>query len=120
MKKVLIVDDSSYMRMFLRKIIEKDGLCITLEASTKEEAIEMFKNEKPDVVTVDLNMSEFRMDGVSVLNEIMEINPEAAVIIISAVGYEHVKDECMALGAKGYLKKPFDAKELLNIFEECK
>lgn len=120
MKKVLIVDDSSYMRMFVRKIIEKDGLCITFEASTKEEAIEIFKNEKPNVVTVDLNMSEFRMDGVAVLAEIMEINPEAVVIIISAVGYEHVKDECMALGAKGYLRKPFDAKDLLHALEECK
>lgn len=119
MKKILIVDDSSYMRMFVRKIIEKDGLCITFEASTKEEAVEIFKNEKPDIVTVDLNMSEFRMDGVSVLTEVMEIKPETSVIVISAVGYEHVKDECLALGAKGYIRKPFDAKELLKVLEEC-
>lgn len=119
MKKILIVDDSSYMRMFVRKIIEKDGLCITFEASTKEEAVEIFKNEEPDIVTVDLNMSEFRMDGVSVLTEVIKIKPETSVIVISAVGYEHVKDECLALGAKGYIKKPFDAKELLKVLEEC-
>lgn len=117
MKKVLIVDNSSYMRMFVRKIIEKGGLCITLEASSKDEAVEKFKTEKPDVVILDLNMSEYRMDGIHVLTDIMKINPEAFVIIISAVGYEHVKDECMELGAKGYIRKPFDAKTLLNILE---
>lgn len=120
MKKVLIVDDSSYMRMFVKKIIEKSGLYVTLEASTKADAIGIFKNENPDIVTIDLNMSELRMDGVSVLNEILEINPDVVAIIISAVGYEHVKDECMELGANNYLKKPFCAKELLDILEGYK
>jgi two-component system chemotaxis response regulator CheY len=120
MKKVLIVDDSSYMRMFVKKIIEKGGLYIMYEASTKDEAIEVFKNEKPDIVTLDLNMSEFNRDGINVLTEIMNINPEAFVIIISAVGYEDVKDKCIALGAKSYIKKPFDTKTLLQVLEEYK
>ena len=51
-------------------------------------------------------MSEFNRDGIDVLTEIMNINPEAFVIIISAVGYEDVKDKCIALGAKSYIKKP--------------
>ena len=120
MKKVLIVDDSSYMRMFVKKIIEKGGLYIMYEASTKDEAIEVFKNEKPDIVTLDLNMSEFNRDGINVLTEIMNINPEAFVIIISAVGYEDVKDKCIALGAKSYIRKPFDTKTLLEALEEYK
>ena len=120
MKKVLIIDDSSYMRMFIKKIIEKGGLYIMYEASTKDEAIEVFKNEKPDIVTLDLNMSEFNRDGINVLTEIMNINPEAFVIIISAVGYEDVKDKCIELGAKSYIKKPFDTKTLLQVLEEYK
>lgn len=118
MKKVLIVDDSSYMRMFVKKIIAKGGSYIMFEASTKDDAIEVFKSENPDIVILDLNMSEVRNDGIDVLTEIMNINPEVAVIIISAVGYEDVRDECLALGAKSYLKKPFDTEVLLKALEE--
>lgn len=120
MKKVLIVDDSSYMRKFVRKIIEKGGSYVMLEASTKENAIEVFKTSNPDIVILDLNMSEHRKDGISVLTEIININPEAVVIIISAVGYEDVKNECLELGAKSYLKKPFDTEVLLSALEEYK
>lgn len=118
MKKILIADDSSYMRMFIMKIIQKSGLYITLEAGTQEEALEQFKNNKPEIVILDLNMSEYRRDGITVLTEIIKIDPEAAVIIASAVGYEHVKDECIELGAKAYIKKPFDTKELLQLIEQ--
>ena len=118
MKKVLIVDNSSYMRMFVKKIIERGGLYILYEASTKDEAIEMFKNEKPDIVTLNLNMSEFNRDGINVLTEIMKINPDAFVIVVSAVGYEDVKDKCIEMWAKTYIKKPFDTKTLLQALEE--
>ena len=120
MQKVLIVDDSSYMRMFVKKIVEKGGLYIIFEASSKDDAIEIFKSEKPDIVILDLNMSEVRKDGIDVLTEIININPEAVVIIISAVGYEDVKDECIELGAKSYIQKPFDTKVLLHTLEEYK
>ncbi|WP_315068906.1 response regulator [uncultured Clostridium sp.] len=120
MKKVLIVDDSSYMRMFVKKIVKKGGAYLMLEASTKDEAIETFNNAKPEIVILDLNMSEVRKDGIDVLTEIMKINPEAVVIVISAVGYEDVKDECLELGAKSYLKKPFETEELLQLLDEYK
>ncbi|WMJ82223.1 response regulator [Clostridium sp. MB40-C1] len=120
MKKVLIVDNSSYMRMFVKKIIEKGDFHNIFEASSEEDAIEIFKIEKPDIVILDLNMSEFRMDGVRVLTDIMKINPETVVIIISAVGHENVKDECIALGAKSYIRKPFDTEILLKTLEEYK
>ena len=120
MKKILIVDDSSYMRKFVTKIVEKGGLFIIYEASSKDTAIETFENENPEIVILDLNMSEVRKDGIGVLTEIMNINPEAVVIIISAVGYEDVKDECIALGAKSYIQKPFDTKILLQTLEEYK
>jgi two-component system chemotaxis response regulator CheY len=120
MKKILIIDDSSYMIMFLKKIIKKDGLYMMFDASTKEDAVEMFKTVKPDIVTLDLNISEVRRDGIDVLTEIMNINPEAVVIVISASGYENLKDECIALGAKSYIKKPFETETLLKVLEEYK
>ena len=118
MKKVLIVDDSSFMRILIRKIVEKGGLYTTLEASTNSEAIEIFKTEKPDLVTLDMNMSETGGDGINILNEMISINPEAAIIIISAEGYENSRDECIAIGAKSYIKKPFDTETLLQTLEK--
>ncbi|WBW95916.1 response regulator [Oceanirhabdus sp. W0125-5] len=120
MKKILIVDNSSYMRMFVKKIIEKGGFHNILEAADKEDAIERFKIEKPDIVILDLNMSESTMDGIDVLTDIMKINPETVVIIMSAVKHENVKNECIALGAKSYLSKPFDTEILLRTLEEYK
>ncbi|MFW2490657.1 response regulator [Clostridium chromiireducens] len=118
MKKVLIVDDSSYMRMFIKKVIQKGGSYLIIEASNKDEAIEMYNNEEPDIVILDLNMSEETKDGISLLIQIMSIDPEAIAIVISAVRYEDVKDECLSLGAKHYLQKPFETETLLGVLEE--
>jgi two-component system chemotaxis response regulator CheY len=120
MKKVLIVDNSSYMRMFVKKIIEKGGTYTIFEASGKEDAMDIFKSENPDIVLLDLNMSEFTMDGIEVLTDIMKIKPETIIIIMSAVGHEDVKEQCISLGAKLYIKKPIDAQILLKTLEECK
>ncbi|MBV7273208.1 response regulator [Clostridium thailandense] len=114
MKKVLIVDNSSYMRMFVKKIIEKKGIYNIFEASDKEDAIETFKFAKPDIVILDLNMSELKMDGIHVLTDIMKIDPEAVVIVMSAVGHQQVKDECIALGARSYIRKPINTETLLK------
>ena len=118
MKKVLIVDDSSFMRIFIRKIIEKGGLYTILEASTNSDAIEIFKTEKPDIVTLDMNISETGGDGINLLTNMMNITPEAVIIIISAEGYENSRDECIALGAKSYIKKPFDKEILIQTLEK--
>lgn len=117
MKKVLIVDNSSYMRLFVKKIIEKGGSYVVSEAEGKYDALERFEIEKPDIVILDLNMSEFTMDGIDVLKEIKTMNSNANVIIMSAVGHEEVKNECLELGAKAYIRKPINAKELMNALE---
>lgn len=108
MKKVLIVDDLLYMCMFVKKIIKKDGLYLIFEVLGKEEVVEIYKIENLDIVILDLNMFEFRKDGIDVLIEIMNINFEVVVIIILVVGYEEVKDECIVFGVKSYIRKLFD------------
>jgi two-component system chemotaxis response regulator CheY len=120
MKKILIVDNSSYMRIFIKKIIEKGGSYTILEASGKDEAMDIFKNENPSIVILDLNMAETTMEGIEVLTDIIKINPEAIVIIISAVADEDVKEQCVELGAKSYIKKPIDTGVLLKTLEEYK
>ncbi|OPJ57948.1 response regulator [Clostridium oryzae] len=114
MKKVLIVDNSSFMRKFVKKIIEKDGLYTAVEAVDKVTAMEMFNSEKPDIVLLDLNMTESTMDGLEVLTDILKIAPAAVVFIMSAVGHQKVKDQCIELGAKGYISKPIDSGVLLK------
>lgn len=118
-KKVLIVDNSSYMRKFMKKVIEKGGSYSILEASGKEDAMEIFKSENPNIVILDLNISESAMEGMDVLTDMININSEAAVIIASAIGHEEVKEKCIELGAKKYIKKPIDTKILMNTLEEC-
>ena len=120
MKKVLIVDNSSYMRMFVKKILEKEGAYTILEASGKDDAMDIFMSQNPAIVILDLNMSETTMEGLEVLTDIMKINSNAVVIIISAVRHEEVQEQCIELGAKGYIKKPIDAKVLLKVLEEYK
>lgn len=119
MKKVLIVDNSSYMRLLEKKIIEKDGGYEVLEADGKSDALERFKIQNPDIVILDLNMSESTLDGIGVLTDILKINSKVNIIIVSAVGHEEVKNKCIELGAKAYIKKPINAKELLKVLQQC-
>lgn len=120
MKKILIVDNSSYMRIFIKKIVEKGGAYTILEASGKDEAMDIFKSDNPSIVILDLNMAETTMEGIEVLTDIIKIDPEAVVIIISAVADEDVKEQCIELGAKRYIKKPIDTDVLLKTLEEYK
>lgn len=119
MKKILIVDNSSFMRKFMKKIIEKEGSYTSFEASNKDEAMELFMSEKPSIVILDLNMSEATMDGMDVLTDIIKVSPKTDVLIVSAVGHQEVKDKCIELGAKSYIMKPIDTKILLNTLSEC-
>ena len=80
--------------------------------SFEYEAIEQFKVEKPDLILLDIIMP--KMDGVAVLDSLKKINSDANVIMITAVGQEQIMEECQKLGAKGYIVKPFDEKQVLE------
>ena len=111
MKKVLVVDDSEFMRMVLKNILKEQGYEI-IETSDGTSAIEQFKVEKPDLVLLDIIMP--KKDGVAVLDSLKQINSGANVIMITAVGQEQIMDECRRLGARGYIIKPFDEKQVLD------
>jgi len=107
-KKILIVDDSLFMRMTLRNnLIEEYEI---VEADTGAEALEQFQKEKPDLVLLDIVMPQGEEEGIRVLQEIMKNNPQACVVMITAVGQEAIIEECKKLGAKDYIVKPFDEK----------
>ena len=104
--KVLIVDDAVLARAMLRKVLEGCGISDILEAQNGVEAVQIYQNERPDLITMDITMPD--MDGVTATRKIIEINPAANVIVCSALGQKEVVMEAIQAGAKHYIIKPFD------------
>jgi len=111
-KKVLIVDDAAFMRMMIKNILTKNGFEVVGEASNGVEAVELYKKLKPDLVTMDITMPE--MDGIEALKKIKEIDPNAKVIMVSAMGQQQLVIEAIQAGAKDFIVKPFQPDRLLE------
>lgn len=115
-KKVLIVDDSAFMRMTLKNILTKSGYEIAGEACTGKEAIEEYEKLKPDFVTMDLIMPD--MNGIEALQEIMRSDQKACVMIVSAMGQQALVEEAISKGARDFIIKPFKAPNVLEKIEK--
>ena len=119
MKKILIVDDSLFMRKVLVDVLSRaynspaNGYEI-VEAASGAEAMEQFKKEKPDLVFLDIVMSESEEEGVRVLQELIKINSQLQVVMISAIGQDTMINKCKELGVKDYIVKPFDEKLIVE------
>ena len=86
MAKVLIVDDAAFMRMMIKDILEKNDFEIVGEANNGIVAVDMYKKEKPDVVTMDITMPD--LDGIEAVKQIKAFDPNAKIIMCSAMGQE--------------------------------
>lgn len=118
MKTVLIADDSLFMRTWLKKVIHQNNHKVVAEASNGQEAIDQYKNVNPDIILLDITMPE--VNGLTALKEIIKINPNAKVIMCSALGSQANIIESLREGAKDFIVKPnFDrlAEILLKIDE---
>lgn len=111
--KCLIVDDAAFMRMTLKQIIQANGFDQIVEASNGIEAVETYKREKPDLVTMDITMPE--MDGLAAIREIIAIDPSAKIIVCSAMGQKDFVLEAIQSGAKNFIVKPFDGAKVAEI-----
>lgn len=107
--KILISDDSVFMRNVLKTILQNDGFSNFVEANNGEEALKQNEAEKPELILLDLIMP--KIGGIDVLKNIGKL---AKVIVISAVGQDAVIAEAKTLGAKGFIIKPFDNKQVLE------
>ena len=112
-KKVLIVDDSMYMRKLIRDAVEEGGHEVVGEAANGEEAIDLAIELNPDIITLDNILPD--MIGIDILKVYKEEELPAQVVMISAVGQESVINEGMSLGAKSYLVKPFTSEKLIEV-----
>ncbi|MDE7063017.1 MAG: response regulator [Lachnospiraceae bacterium] len=117
--KILIGDDSALARKQLKDVIAQFGGSTFVEAKNGQEAIDMFKAEKPDVVFLDIVMPI--KDGIAAVKEIIEVDPNAVIIIVSSVGTQGQLRNAIEAGAKDFVQKPLNVEQiekiLMNHFE---
>lgn len=112
--RVLIVDDSMFVTKQITQILVSEGFDVIATAADGDEGVEKYKELYPniDMVTMDITMP--KMDGVTALEKIMEFDPNAKVIMISALGKQDLVKKSLLLGAKNYIVKPLDRKKVLE------
>jgi len=116
MKKVLVVDDAIFMRMTIKKMLEKSDYDVVGEAANGVMAVELYTELRPDFVTMDITMPE--MTGIEALKKIKAFDPKAKVIMVTALGQEGMVKEAIMSGAKNYLVKPFTEERLLQVLDK--
>lgn len=114
--RILIVDDTAFMRMMIRDILTKNGYEVVGEANDGAQAIEKYKELRPDLVTMDITMPE--MDGIQALKEIKKIDPNAKVIMCSAMGQQAMVIDAIQAGAKDFIVKPFQADRVIEAIKK--
>lgn len=112
MSKVLIVDDALFARRILKETLEKNGHEVIGQASNGLEAIEMYKQLKPDLVTMDLTMPD--MDGINSIKHIKRFDSNAKIIMCSALGQEAKIIQSIKAGATDFIVKPFNEEKLID------
>ena len=112
MKKVLIVDDASFMRVSIKNILSKNGYEVVGEANNGLVGFQKYQELSPDIVTMDITMPE--MDGLTSLKKILSVNSAAKVVMVSAMGQESMVREAIIAGAKGFIVKPFKEESILS------
>lgn len=112
MAKILVVDDTMFMRVLIRNAMEKGGHKVVGEAANGREAVEMYSKLLPDVVTLDLTMPV--MDGLAALRVIRALDRHARVIVCSAMGQQELIVEALQAGACEFVVKPFPEAQLVQ------
>lgn len=107
--QVLIADDAMFMRKVIRKHLAECGLTDIVEAANGAEAVELFVKNRPGLVLMDITMPE--MTGLEALEEILKTDPEAKVIMCSAIGQQSMIIKSLEMGAMGFIVKPFEKNE---------
>lgn len=108
MASVLIVDDAMFMRKMLSDILTKEGHKIAGEAENAKEAVELYKKLRPDIITMDIIMPEVDgVDALKAIREILAVNKEAKIVMVSAMGQQEMVVSSIQAGARDFIVKPF-------------
>jgi two-component system chemotaxis response regulator CheY len=108
--KLLIVDDSNIMRRAIEKYLQDNKFTLVGTASDGDMALQLFKKHLPDLVTLDITMP--KMDGLTCLEQMLKIKPDAKILIVSALKDPATGLQALKKGARGFLPKPFTSEQL--------
>lgn len=111
--RVLVVDDAIFMRKMISDIIEGNDMEVVGEADTGALAVEKYKELKPDLVTMDIIMPE--MNGIDAVRQIMLSDPQARIVMCSALGQQALVQDALAAGARDFLIKPFNPSRVIEV-----
>ena len=112
MKKVLIVDDSLFIRAMIKGVLVQNGYEVIEEACDGDDAISKYKEFQPDIVTMDITMPG--TNGIVASKEILKLNPDAKIIVISALGHQDYILDLLKSGVKDYMFKPVNPQLLIQ------
>ena len=112
MANIMVVDDAAFMRLMIRNILEEAGHTVVCEAENGREAVDKYKQYRPDLVTLDITMPV--MEGLEALGEIRRFDPNAVVIMCSAMGQKPMVIEAIKMGAKDFIVKPVQPDRVLE------
>jgi len=110
---ILIVDDAKFARNLAKRALANGGYENVMEATSAKEALEIFSEQKPDLTLLDITLTD-RSD-LSLLKELIEMRPEAKIVMNSAIGQDLIISDAIKLGARDFITKPFIESEFLNI-----
>lgn len=114
--KVLIIDDAVFMRTAIKSFLIKNGFEDIVEAQNGLEGLQKYKELRPDVVTMDITMPD--MDGLEALKAIIAFDPNAKVIMVTAMGQEVMVKNAIMYGAKSFIVKPFKEDQVVNTIKK--
>lgn len=115
-KTLVVTDDAAIIRQKVKEAARSAGWEIVGEARNGKEAVERYAELRPSVMTIDLVMPEY--DGIYALREIMALDPNAKVIVVSAIGQKSVLQDAFKLGAADFIVKPFDKQALAKTLDQ--
>ncbi len=116
MSMIMVVDDAKFIRMRVSKLLAKQGYTI-VEAGDGDEAVQNYRQLRPDLVLMDITMPG--KDGLTALAEIRSFDPQARVIMFTALGQQALVLEAMQTGAKDFLVKPFDPEQIIKALQKA-
>jgi len=115
--RIIIADDAGFMRRMLINILSQGGFEVVGEAENGAEAVELYKQLKPDAITMDITMPE--MDGITALKEIIAYDSNAKVVMCSAMGQQFMVVEAIKLGAVDFVEKPFQTEQVVKALHKA-
>ena len=120
MARIMIVDDAVFMRQMIAKILIAEGHEICAEASSAKEAVEKYKQIKPDLVTMDIVMPMMEeLDGIGAVREIVKFDPNAKILVCSVMGQQSLVVEAIRAGAKDFVTKPVQPSRLIEAIKSA-